>query len=221
MCTVRYITHENRRAFRRSVIERKKKDYEIYPWFVDKLVPLIGAEEPAEPAEGHGPQPPVRKIPGITAPDQFPMGCVDCHVYYPEMNLDARVSTLMNGWGQANSSNFMSRMKALAPKGVEFKGRHPDVPRSFGDIPAACIKCHAKPSMHAPSFGQMMHVIHLEGVKDGHFLSIFQGECTHCHKLEKNTGTSHVPSGPERAKPSVGAKGETGVKKQAAISSAR
>ena len=55
----------------------------------------------------------------------------------------------------------------------------------------------------------MMHVIHLEGVKDGHFLSIFQGECTHCHKLEKNTGTWRVPSGPERAKAAEEAKSKT------------
>jgi len=162
------------------------------------MLPLMGSEAPAGPDAGTGSAPPARKIPGITAPDQFPSGCVDCHLNYPELKLDARISALMAGWGRSGSSTLTSRMQALAPAGVKLKGGHPEVKSALGDIPAACIKCHAKPSTRSPSFGSMMHVIHLGGLKDGHFLSIFQGECTHCHKLDINTGTWRIPSGPER-----------------------
>ncbi len=47
---------------------------------------------------GAPPMPPARKIPGITAPDTHPGACVDCHIVYKEMNLDARFSTLVKGW---------------------------------------------------------------------------------------------------------------------------
>jgi len=175
------------------------------------MLPLMGTETPAGPDAGGGSAPPARKIPGITAPDQFPSGCVDCHLNYPELKLDARLSALMGGWGRGGSSNLTSRMQALAPAGVKLKGRHPEVKSALRDIPAACIKCHAKPATPSPSFGPMMHVIHLGGVKDGHFLSIFQGECTHCHKLDLDTGTWRIPSGPERTTAQPESKDKTGV----------
>ncbi len=178
------------------------------------IIPVMGADSPIESDAEHGSVPPVRKIPGITAPDQYPAGCVDCHRDYPEMKLDARLSTLMDGWGQGSGSNLISRLQALAPKGVVLKGRHPGVSKALRDIPGACIKCHAKASTKSPPFGQMMHIIHLVGVKDGHFLSIFQGECTHCHKLDKNTGTWRIPSGPERTTAGQGNKDESRIKQQ-------
>lgn len=143
------------------------------------------------------PAPAARAIPGITAPDPHPAGCVDCHVSYPDLGMDARISVLMNGGGRRDDSVFMARLQALAPEGVTFKGRHPRVDSAYENIPAACIECHSDPSVRAPSFGALMHVIHLGGVKDGHFLSVFQGECTHCHKLDMSVGTVEMPSGPE------------------------
>lgn len=180
------------------------------------LLPLIGADASAGAEGGRGPKPAVRQIPGITAPDQHPAGCVDCHVYYPGLKLDARISTLMASWGEGGNSNLLSRMRALVPGGGKLKGRHPEVASALGDIPAACIACHDKSSNGAPSLGRMMHVIHLGGVKDGHFLSIFQGECTHCHKLEMSTGTWRMPSGPERPKASQHARGQAAIVADAA-----
>jgi hypothetical protein len=50
-------------------------------------------------AEG-GPQAslPLPQIPGVTAPDQFPRGCVDCHVNRPDLKMDVRISTIMRQW---------------------------------------------------------------------------------------------------------------------------
>jgi len=49
----------------------------------------------------------------------------------------------------------------------------------------------------APPFAPLVRVIHLTGGAENHFMTIFQGECTHCHKLDVQTGAWSVPSGPE------------------------
>jgi len=41
---------------------------------------------------------PARNIPGLTAEDKFPNGCVDCHIKMPDINQDERISTLMSKW---------------------------------------------------------------------------------------------------------------------------
>ena len=44
----------------------------------------------------------------------------------------------------------------------------------------------------------MIHEIHLTGGDTNHFLTMFQGECTLCHKLDAKSGAWAIPSGPER-----------------------
>jgi hypothetical protein len=44
----------------------------------------------------------------------------------------------------------------------------------------------------------MMHVIHLTGGEENHFLTAYQGECTSCHKLNTTTGQWTTPSAPEK-----------------------
>jgi hypothetical protein len=164
------------------------------------LVALAGGG-PAAPQETTGTQPPLpppREITGITAPDPHPRACVDCHVVYPEIDQDERLSTLMTGWSQAVDPKLLATAQAAMPKGVALKGRHPAAPGALKKPPASCLPCHGRTSKTAPPFARMIHAIHLTGGKDNVFLTRFQGECTHCHKLDTASGAWLVPSGPEK-----------------------
>jgi hypothetical protein len=143
--------------------------------------------------------PPARKIPGITAPDTHPAGCVDCHINYVDMKLDARFSTLMKSWAAGVPPALVSHAKGAAPAGLAITGKHPAVAAgSFKNIPGSCLVCHGKASKVAPPFARMIHEIHLTGGDKNHFLTMFQGECTLCHKLDAKSGAWAIPSGPEK-----------------------
>jgi cytochrome c553 len=141
--------------------------------------------------------PPARKIPGITADDAFPHACVDCHINHPELNLDARISSLMKGWNDKVEPALLAKAQAAAPAGVTLKGKHPAAAFALKNIPTSCLTCHSKKSTLAPPFAQMLHVIHLTGGEQNHFLTVYQGECTHCHKLNTSTGLWAIPSAAE------------------------
>ena len=141
--------------------------------------------------------PPARKIPGITTQDPFPRACVDCHINYTEMNLDTRFSTLMKIWRVKVDSALLQKAQDAAPAGMILKGKHPDKPDSFNNVPGECLTCHSKISKTAPPFARMIHKIHLTGGEENHFLTIFQGECTYCHKLNLASGSWTIPSGAE------------------------
>jgi hypothetical protein len=142
--------------------------------------------------------PPARQVPGLTAADPFPNGCVDCHINMPERKQDERISTLMARWNKDAGPKLLQRAQAAAPAGMKLKGKHPNTPASLKNIPAACMSCHGKGSKSAPSFSTMLHVIHYTGGEKSHYLTIFQGECTHCHKMDAKTGAWTMPSGPEK-----------------------
>jgi hypothetical protein len=42
-----------------------------------------------------------------------------------------------------------------------------------------------------------MHNVHLTGAQN-EFLVLYQGQCTHCHKLDLKTGAWRMPSGAEK-----------------------
>jgi len=141
--------------------------------------------------------PPPRAIPGITASDGFPGGCVDCHVNRPDIGLDTRISVLMTRLAAGANPKLVAAARSAAAPGLALTGRHPDVPDVRADIPGACLRCHARGSDSAPEFARMLHTLHLEGGEANHFMTIFQGECTYCHKLDAATGSWSIPSGPE------------------------
>jgi cytochrome c553 len=144
-------------------------------------------------------QPPsARKIPGITTDDKFPNACVDCHVNKPDFNFDARLSTMMTEWFKNVGPEVLNKAQAAAPEGVTLKGVHPQASAAWGNIPAACIACHKARAASAPSFDSVIHLIHLTGGDENHFLTAYQGECTNCHKLNLTTGAWTIPSGPEK-----------------------
>jgi hypothetical protein len=142
--------------------------------------------------------PPARKIPGIIIEDPYPHGCVDCHINYVDMKLDTRFSTLMKLWSEKVEPKLVAKAQASAPKDLMLKGKHPNADAALKDIPAGCIVCHGKESSSAPPFANMIHNIHLIGGEENHFMTMFQGECTYCHKLDLTTGHWSMPSGPEK-----------------------
>ena len=149
--------------------------------------------------EGQPPAPPpLRQIPGITAQDQFPHGCVDCHINRPDLNMDVRISTLMRQWQDKVDPAFLAKVQAFAPADMSLKGKHPKVEGALADIPNACLKCHSRTSQSAPPFCRLLHGLHLVGGEKNPFLSMFQGECTHCHKLNSVTGAWSFWSGAEK-----------------------
>jgi hypothetical protein len=154
-------------------------------------LPFILLLSSATPGSG---APAARAIPGITAKDPFPRGCVDCHVQRPDK--DQRLSTLLAQWNQKVDPQLLARAQASSPAGTTLKGKHPKVP--LNDIPAGCLKCHARTSKLAPPLATMLHGFHFGGGKDNEFLTQFQGECTYCHKLNAATGAWTLPSGPEK-----------------------
>jgi hypothetical protein len=142
--------------------------------------------------------PPARDIPGITAEDVFPSGCVSCHLNFIDRNMDTRISTSMANWTEKVEPKLLEKAQAASPDGVILAGKHPSATDSLADIPRACIDCHSSMSQNAPVFSQMVHMIHLTGGKNNHYMTIFQGECTYCHKLNPNTGKWFTPSGNEK-----------------------
>jgi hypothetical protein len=155
---------------------------------------LVSMASAGAASQGGQAAPPARAIPGITAKDAFPRGCVDCHLKMPEK--DARISTLMTQWFEKVDPKLLARAQAFSPPGMTLKGKHPKVP--LNNIPAGCLKCHARTSKLAPPLAPLLHGFHFGGGKANEFLTLFQGECTHCHKLNAATGAWSLPSGPEK-----------------------
>jgi hypothetical protein len=167
----------------------------VYLVLVSAMLFLVPA---AKGQGGAPPMPPARQVPGITAEDMFPRGCVDCHINRPDIGRDVRISTIMREWSREVEPKFLEKAQAAAPAGVKLVGKHPAGAEKITDIPAGCLECHGKSSQTAPSFSRMMHLYHLTGGDENPFLSVFQGECTHCHKLNQATGAWSIPSAPEK-----------------------
>jgi hypothetical protein len=156
---------------------------------------LVSGEPPAEEVSA----PAARALPGLTAPDQFPRGCVDCHVDRPDLGMDVRLSTQMRQWEVAVEAGFLERVRAFTPADMRLDGRHPKVEGTGGEIPASCLVCHAAKSKEAPPFGRLLHGLHYAGGAENHFVSLFGGECLHCHKLDPATAVWSLGSGEEDA----------------------
>lgn len=146
--------------------------------------------------EKHVPKLP--EIPGITADDKFPRSCVDCHRVYLVQKADYRLSTILKKWEKELDSKYFEQAKASMSSDVKLKGTHPDVQSLVEVIPDDCLKCHGSQAKKAPPFSKLLHLIHLTGGKDNHYLLHFKGSCMHCHKLDKKTGMWGLGSGKEK-----------------------
>lgn len=142
---------------------------------------------------------PLPEIAGITAADPFPNGCVDCHIDRPTERMDVRISTLLKRWHEQIDAKVLARVRTIAGDGVELTGHHPQLPaQSYEDIPRSCMQCHSGALRDVPALGPMLHVLHLSGGRENHFLTRFGGACTYCHKFDNDTGAWSVPSSPEQ-----------------------
>jgi len=159
---------------------------------------VAGAQGEA-PTGGPPPPPPVRAIPGLTAEDPHPNACVDCHVLMKEFDMDVRISTLMGQWTKGVEPKLLAVAKAAAPDPAKITGKHPAATGALKNIPGGCIVCHGKTSKSAPPFARLMHMIHLVGGEKNLYMGYYQGDCTHCHKLDLTTGSWSLPSAPEPA----------------------
>ena len=137
-----------------------------------------------------------RKIPGITDTDLNPKGCVSCHKDYPTEKFDARLSVMLTAWNDKVTPTTLTKVQAIAPDGVTLKGKHTFKVDAETSIPEACNKCHGKMKTALP-MSNLSHAIHLTGGKDNKFLTLFNGECTHCHKLDTKTATMTIINGKE------------------------
>ena len=148
-------------------------------------------------AVGQTAGPALRQIPGITSKDAYPNGCVDCHV--SSKDGDMRLSTRMSTLTTAVPAPLLAKTRAASADASKIKGKHPVVPNVKTNTPQTCLAaCHKTGSTIAPPLGQLMHAIHLVGGAQNKFLTSYQGECTHCHKLDQKTGVWKVASGPEK-----------------------
>jgi hypothetical protein len=157
---------------------------------------LLGAASAQQAPAAANTQAP-RQIPGITAKDAYPNGCVDCHVAGKDG--DMRISALMAKWTSAVPAPLVAKAKAASADASKIKGKHPAMANVKANTPQTCLTgCHKKGSTIAPPFAQLMHAIHLVGGAQNRFLTTHQGECTYCHKLDQKTGAWKVATGPEK-----------------------
>jgi hypothetical protein len=156
------------------------------------LAGLVPAVQGAEPAPAG--------IPGISAPDAYPGGCVDCHVANAGGKaVDARLGPQLALWESGKvPAALLATAQGAAPAGLKLKGRHPDATDALDDIPAACADCHTEDSKRAPPLARMVHRIHLSGGDHNRYVTEYQARCTNCHKFDAATGAWSVPSGPQK-----------------------
>lgn len=143
---------------------------------------------------GGGPEmPPPRAIPGLTTEDRFPGGCVDCHVNDVETGMDHRLSTLLTRWNEAVEPEVLEFARSVSGPAVILEGSHPRVPAARMEIPGDCLVCHESGLDDVVPLAPFLHKVHLAGGEQSVFLRIFQGECTHCHKLDVQSGQWRIP----------------------------
>lgn len=161
--------------------------------FLVAMAAVTTTQRPASAQTG------ARQIPGITAKDAYPNGCVDCHV--AGKTGDMRISVLMAKYATAVPPGLIDKAKASSPAALaaRIKGKHMPVPNPKANVPQSCMTaCHKKGSTVAPPFAQLMHTIHLQGSAQNTFLTTHKGECTFCHKLDSKTGAWKIASAAEK-----------------------
>lgn len=151
----------------------------------------------ADQSESAEPPANVRSIPGLTGPDTHPDACVSCHIRMDDIDLDARLSTALREWEQEVPVKVMEVAETASASPNVLKGRHPPMALPLEDVPSGCIGCHdSEPT--APPFAPLVHLAHYRRGAENHFVSVFSGECTLCHKMDHETGAWRIPSGSER-----------------------
>ena len=137
-------------------------------WIVTGLVILGGAAVMLSAASaGDAPV-----LPGITAKDENPNGCVDCHKNQGE-GKDYRLSAGL----------------------AKIKG-HPNVEKIVKVAPKDCTMCH-KAGGKVPELSLVVHKAHFDKPTENAFVTVYKGQCLACHALDLKTGAMSTKSGPK------------------------
>ncbi len=107
---------------------------------------------------------------GIAVADEFPEGCVSCHVQKIG-DVDFRLNTLLAQIGHRK----VDRLKV---------------------IPRDCGRCHASDDGE-DSFTVMIHQIHFDVPNINLFVQRYGGACTHCHEVNTESGEAGLKNGPK------------------------
>ena len=113
----------------------------------------------------------VTPLAGITAKDEHPNGCVDCHVKVSDER-DYRLNI------------ELAHLE-----------KHPKIDQIVKVAPADCLKCHKEGAKAGP-LNLITHRSHYENPTENHFVSSYKGDCLNCHSLDMNTFKMGMKSGP-------------------------
>ena len=100
--------------------------------------------------------------------DDFPDGCVSCHVVLPD-GADKRLATILDEIGHLSLKGKVAR------------------------VPADCIACHEKKSVTKSSV--LAHQAHFGTPEKNIFIERFGGDCRHCHAVDGETGEAALKQG--------------------------
>ncbi len=112
-------------------------------------------------------------IPGLTAADQHPNGCIDCHA----------------NEGAGKDYRITTGLAAL--KGV----KHPDISKIVKTVPTDCMMCH-KAGGKIPALNIVVHKMHFQNPATNVFVQVYQGSCLNCHKYDQASGVMSVKAAP-------------------------
>jgi len=107
-------------------------------------------------------------MPSTLRADDFPEGCVSCHVVLGDGS-DKRLEKVLGEVGHRSINGKVDR------------------------VPADCAGCHEK--VDEPSFSSLIHKAHFDPAEGNIFLQRFGGDCRHCHAMDGATGTASVKEG--------------------------
>ena len=105
--------------------------------------------------------------PGVPA-DDFPQGCVSCHVVLGE-GMDKRLGIVLDAAGHRS-----------------LKGK-------VEQVPTDCLGCHE--SLGDPPFASLIHLAHFAKPETNVFVARFGGDCRHCHVMNDTTGVPGLKAG--------------------------
>jgi mono/diheme cytochrome c family protein len=107
------------------------------------------------------------------AEDEYPEGCVSCHVAtegdgMPALRLDVLLAKIGHGRGGERTLK----------------------------VPTGCTRCHASDDQgSAGSLGKLVHLVHFREAADNKFTSEYGGDCSSCHAMDPSTWQAVAKSG--------------------------
>ena len=100
--------------------------------------------------------------------DDFPDGCVSCHVVLGD-GTDKRLGVVLDAAGHRPIEGKVER------------------------VPGDCLECHK--SLDDPPFSTLVHLAHFSRPDANVFIERFGGDCRHCHVMDPSTGLANLKTG--------------------------